>query len=324
MVDVPVSGALSYVQYGIEESAYGTEASTINSAFGNGLTITPTRRNNIVQVYGLGSRDAQKLIATKFEGALEVNFVLGNAHWFPAFLGASSSGAVGSAYDHTYTAANTIPSITVENGINLGTTDSVVKFLGCKINEFNITAAVGDIIRVRLLMPYKTESEGTTLDGTPATDAEEPLTFAHASIDLPSGSTLVNIQSIELNGINSTEGVWGLGSRLLQKLVEKDRRINFRINGTFEVASALLEKFYGAGTGPIATSITETATLVLTCTNGLTAADERTQVYTLTGIKLDEESLPQDPAAVTFENVTGYGRTLGMVETDATETTIFD
>jgi len=325
MVDTPVSGALSYIQYGKEETAYGTEAAAIATAFGNGASIETTRRNSLTRVMGLGSRNAQKLIEGKFEGTLEVNFTLGTTHWMAAVLGTvSKTGGGADAWNHTYVEANTIPSMTVEDGTDLGTTDSVVKYLGCKINECALGCNVGESVKVKLNMLYKTESEGVTLDGTPASDSEEPLIFAHGSLQLPSGTGFVNVQSVDLIISNNLTPIYGLGSRLLQKLVEGARHYTVRINKTFENASDTLEDFYGSGTGPSATTITETATLILIFTNGLLTTAEKSLTITITGLKADEHSQPKNPAEVLYENTVWFGRTASIVGVDNTETTVFD
>lgn len=323
ITDSPVTGALSYVQLR-KETTYGSDAAGTDMAFGHGVSTEPTRRNNIIPTRGLGSRNAEALVAGRFEGRLDVPFILSNNRWFAAVLGASGSAAAGAAYDHTYTEADTIPSMTVEEGTNLGTTDHVAKFLGCKVNELTLRCNVGERVDVTMSMIYKTETEGSSLDGTPAAEAEAPMFFAQGSLDLPSGSTLARVQSIDLRINNNLIPSYGLGSRLLGALTEGNRDYTFTINKTFEVASDMLEKFYGGVTGPSSTTIAETATLVLTFTNGLAAGDERTLVITLTGVKLDEDTLPKTTGEVTLENVTGIGRTMGAVGTDATATSIFD
>jgi hypothetical protein len=241
-----------------------------------------------------------------------------------AAFGASSSAAAGSAYDHTYAEATAMPSFTVEEGTNLTTTDHVSKFLGCKIGRMTLRCAVGEPARVVLEMPYKTETEGSTLDGTPSTEAEDPLIFSHGSLQLPSGSTFAVVKSVDFVLDNNLIRSYGLGSRLMQALVEGERQYTVTIRKAFLVASDILEKFYGSATGPSATDIAETATLVLTFTNGQAGALERTLVITGTGVKFDEETLPKNPKEEMIEDATCWIRTCGAVGTDATQTTIFD
>lgn len=323
MTDYPVTGALSYAELR-KETTYGSDAGGTDMAFGLELTMEPSRRNNLIRSVGLGSRNAQALVPGTFEGTLTANFILANTRWFGALLGASSSAAAGSAYDHTYAEATAMPSFTVEEGTNLTTTDHVSEFLGCKINTATFRCAEGEPVRVTLDVPYKTELESTTLDGSPASEAEDPLHFAHGSLELPSGSTMAIVKSVDFTVNNNLIRSYGLGSRLLQALVEGERQYTVNIRKAFVVASDILEKFYGGVTGPSATDIAETATLVLTFTNGLSAGDERTLVITLTGIKFDEESLPKNVKEETIENATCWARSCGAVGTDATSTTIFD
>jgi hypothetical protein len=324
MVDSPVGGQSSYGQYGKEAVAYGTEAASIASAFGNGLSIETTRRNGINRVVGLGSRNAQKLIEGTYELTVNTNFILGTSHWMAAVLGSvADTGGGGDAYNHTYSEANTLPSVTIEDGTDLGTTDSVVKYLGCKVNECTISCNVGEPVNVKLEWFAKTETEGSTLDASVASDSEEPLIFAHGSLQLPSGTTFVNVQSVDLTISNNLDRRYGLGSRLLQKLIEGERHYTVRINKTFENSTDMLEDFYGGVAGPSATTIAETATLILIYTNGLATTLERSLTVTITGLKSDEHSQNKKTGEVLLENSTWFGRTAAIIGVDMTATTPF-
>lgn len=322
MADYPVTGAQSYVQYGIEDSAYGTAAGTRNSSFGYVDDISSTSKNSLIKQRAIGSRNAQKLIAGKYEGEVTITGTLGNGHWLAAFFGSSSS-TPGTPDVHTFTESNTLPSITIEDGTDLGTTDSIRLYLGCVLNEVTLTVSEGEPVRFRAMFFYKTETEGTSLDGSPAADSIEPMNFSQGTVDLPNSSTLTRVPRIEIKMTNGNIRQYAIGSRFLSRVVPGARSYDFTLEKTFENASDLLEKFYGGGTAPVAIPA-ETATLVLNITNGEAGDDERHVAVTLTGVKLDNYPATRKPGEVQIERVTGTARSGGAVVDDNLPSTIFD
>lgn len=294
---------ISWLKFGWEDVAFGTESTGIDKSFGNGARVSSfSRRNNEEKIYGLGARNAQKLVSKKFEGACEIEFPLSTPWFLYAVMGTVSSDATSSPETHTFTEANTIPSFSVENNIYTDT-KSVATLLGCKVNTCIISAAVGELARVRLGVIYADETHDSTTSAQVTTLAtiDDVFTFAQGSLELPNGTTIAEVQSIELTINNGAEVLWGLGSRLGQKCPVKSRDYSARVNLAFEASATLLEKLYGASTGPIAAPA-ETATLELTFTNGLTGTNTRSIVFLFTGVKVDEHNLPQDPTSVIMED----------------------
>jgi hypothetical protein len=322
MVQYVVSGYASYVNYGYE-ATYGT-AVTGTRAFGMGNKITHTRRNNMERVYGLGSRNAQANVAKKFEGTASVEFVMNNGSFFRGVLGGNADGGgAGPTYTHTYSEANTIPSFSIVTGSELGGNDEVTVLVSAKALTTTLTAAVNEVVRVRMECPYKTETLATTPVGSQVVAspyADDPFTFAQGTLELPSGSTIGNVQSFELTINNSLEGVWGLGSRIKTAEVEKVREYNIRMTVAFSDTTVLLSKFFGQATGPLtATNVGTTATLVLTFTNAGATSALRSLVITLANVYLDEECLPKDVNEVLKEDVTGWALSgTSVVWTNAT------
>lgn len=298
IADIPITGAQVYHQFGWE-STFGSEATTIDKVFGLDTRITPNSRNNLIRIRGLNSRNVQKMIAGQYEGELTINFTFTNAYWLKAVLGSVSDG--GSApYTHTFSEADTIPSMTVEVGLDLGTTDCVRKFLGVKINRMTMTCSVNEPVKVNLECFYKKEAPfGTSLDGSPASVSEDPLSFHHAKLEYPNGTTIANVQSIEVNIENGLIRTYGLNSRSVNSLLEGPRSYSGRITHTFEDYTDFLED---VGTGHNDT-VTEKATLELTISNGESGSDERSLVLLLGDIKLDTESLPINPNEQVNEDI---------------------
>jgi len=163
-----------YVAFGYE-STEGSAAATRNMVFGRNVRFTPNQTNNYLDNYDLNSQDVQNLVPLQFGGTFDVTFRLADPWWLKAITGTLNTTGAG-PYTHTYTMNNTQPSMTIEDGTDIDT-DQVMLYLGCKANTATLTVPVNSPAEVTLSGTYINMSKGTTLDGTPAAAAEDPLTF---------------------------------------------------------------------------------------------------------------------------------------------------
>ncbi len=230
-----------------------------------------------------------------------MEFILANPWWIRAVLG-SAPNTTGSASDftHTFSEADTIPSLSVENEITSDTA-SVAALLGCKVSTCTISAAVGELARVKLDMMYADEDEDSSAAGNVA-ETFDVFSMAEASLEFPNGSTISDIQNVEVTINNNPEMVYGLGSRVGQQLPVKNRSYSARITRPFEDSATFLEAFYGSATGPNAT-VAATATLELIFTNGLSTTNERSITFLFGETKIDEHNMPQDSTALIMEDL---------------------
>jgi len=297
----------SYLDYGFE-TTYGSSASSKTRVFGSGQKISVTRRNNMEKIYGVGSRNAQANVAKKFEGTASIDFNLTNATWLRALLGAvTDGGGAGPSYTHTYAEANTIPSFTIATGTELGTNDEVTELLGCVIGSANISARVGEVVKVRLECPYKTETLATSGIGSQSTESYTTFTFAQGLVEWSaSGGTIGTVQSIELTIGNDIEGLWGVGSRTKQKDVPKKREYGIRMSVAFRDVTELLTKFFGDTAGPASGNPASQANIVLTFDTAGTGASSDKIVVTIPSVYFDEDTLPKSVDEVLKEDVTGW------------------
>lgn len=309
---------ISFVNYGWE-TTFGTVSTQLNKTFGQGTRLSSlTRRNNVESVFGLGSRNATKLVPKNFEGIATVEFALSNPWFFRAVMGTVSSTGTAPA-THTFAEANTIPSISIENNI---TTDTVAKahLLGAKVNSCTINAAVNEIARVRLDVVYSDEAFSTSA-GTYVAPSFEVFTFAHGTFELPNGTTIAEVQSAEVVITNNAQMVYGAGDRRGQQCVVKNREYSARVSVAFEDATKALHLLYGASTGPTTNTVpAESSDLELTFTNSLTQANKRAITMTFTGAHIDEHNLPQDPTALIIEDLAIKMRSLSVKAENGTQT----
>lgn len=274
--------------------------------FGHGVEVTVSRNNNAERIYGVGARNATATVNKQYAGSLTVNGVLSNAYWLLGVLGTNTDGGGVGAYTHTYTEANILPSFTTKTSFELGTTDFVSALIGCVVNQCTISAAINEALKFSLECSYRYENLSTTAVANNP-DVEPIFTFAHGSIELPDGTDIAAIQSFELTIAENAEPIYGVGSRFMTGVAAKNREYNFSCTAAFNDYTALLTRFMNgtaSATAPSDGSGTEIATLELTFTND----DGDILDINLTGVQLNEETLPQSPNEVVKEDVSGWAR----------------
>jgi hypothetical protein len=300
----PTSGPLSYLNWGFE-STYGT-AVTAGRTFGHGNKGNISAKNNMERIYGLGNRNATAEVAKKFEISGGAEFMLSHGTFFRAVLGSVADAGAG-PYTHTYSEANTVPSMTIIAGAEMGTNDMIYAITGVKINTCTLTAAVGEVAKVKLDWLGKSVSVTTSSIGSQVAPTEDVFTFAHGSLNF-GGSTIANVQNFELTINNSLELVWGLGDRTATAGVEKSREYNIKATYVLSDVTTFMTTFLGDSSSPYVPQsiVPTTASLVLTFTNSAATTSLRSIVITLANIYLDEDSFSLDPAELVKEDVTGH------------------
>jgi len=308
-----ISGADTVGLYAYENPTAWDNAAASHQAsdetyvpFGQGVDISISRNNNAERIVGVGARNATATVNKQYSGTATINGALTNAWWLLGVLGANTNGGSVGAYTHTYTEANRLPSFTLKSAFELGTTDAQSIMVGCRIDTFTMTAAVNEALRFSIEAPYRYETLGTTAS-TNIADTEPVFTFAHGSIELPDGTLIAAVQTVDLTINNNLESVYGVGSRFLTDNVAKNREYNFNITAAFKDHTTLLTRFLNgtnSATAPTTGSGTEIATMELTFTND----DGDILDFNLTGVHLNEETLPQNVNEVIKENVTGWAR----------------
>lgn len=303
MAQTPTGGWGNYVNWGFE-SSFGAGAVSART-FGQGVKLSIDRSNNLERIYSVGSRNASATVAKKYEGSATAEFILSNATFLRAVLGAVADAGAG-PYTHTYTEANTLPSFAIDTGAELGTTDEVVELKGCIVKTCMISAVVDEVVRVKLDLLYNNETLATSGIGSQVAETFEPFMFAQGFLEIPDGTTLAYIQNFELTIDNSVEFIWGLGSRFATAQVAKQRAYNFRMTVVASDPQIYLQTFYGASGGPHTSTPAAKATLVLNFTNGLTSTNERSIIMTFANAYYETHGQVKDINEVYKEEVVGH------------------
>jgi hypothetical protein len=298
------------------ETGYATAGSPINKVFGQGQRITTTTRNNTEKVFGLGNRNAATMVAKKFEGTLSIESVLANGWWIRGMLGSPATavwtGSPMQWWTYTFLENTTIPSFTVENGVDMDT-DVARTLKGAVMSNVTISAAVNELVKLRFECPYSNETKGTTLiaAGTQPTDGNEPFAFQNGTISI-AGSTMAEIQNVELNVNNNAEPTWGCGSRWATNAPAKNREYGLRMTATFKDVTEFLNRTTGGAGSPAMNPADET-TAFLKFDNGGSGTAQRIIQINLGSVFFDEHTLPQDATETMKEDVVAFATYCGSV-----------
>ncbi len=279
------TGALGYVKYGYETTfGGGTPAPARSFGIGTKLS-TSEKRNNIKPIYGLGAGDAAAIVDGIYEGRLSLDFEVSNMWFLPAIMGMKAGSATGADDPYTWSPSwtNALPSMVIENGLELGATDYVQTFKGVVAESLNLTGEVGNNpIHAKLDCVYQTEAFSTTA-GTVGTDTQSAVfNFAQSKLEMPAATNIGNVERFSLTIKRNPKLIYGLGSRLATTSVAGIREYDVEFNALVADGSLLKQFFDGStGTSPATGSITEIASLLIGFSNdGWSAAAKGSKRFT--------------------------------------------
>jgi len=295
-----------------------TESDETYVAFGHGVNVGVNRSNNAQRIYGTGSRDPDSSVNLQYSGTVTIGGTMNNVYWLLGALGANVDGGSGPAsYTHTYTPADNLPTFTCKRSLDFNIQNTEV-FQGCVTGSATFSMSVNEPVTFSLECPFR-YSKITTGTQTIATDTQAPFTFAGGTIELPTGTTIAAVQSMEFVINNTAEMVHETGSRFARAFTAKNREYNIRFSAAIKDLT-LLKQFYNGTTGTEpddGTGLGQVASMKLNFEN----YDGHTVVVTLSGINLNEDSLPTGANETVTEDITGWANSLtNVVYTNATET----
>jgi len=302
-----ITGSNAYVQYGYE-STYGGGA-TRTKLFGCEQKLTGlTYKNNQIPIKELYTTEIKAFAYGKVEGAATLEWILSNP-WFFNFIFSTPETVTGTpnthqwssdpdwvgsgAYDNTgirnYTTAQ------LEIGLDMSTNE-VRNAKGVISPSFTMRTTVNDTVKISMPLIWSIEDAlGTTLDSTVAADdIGFPYTFVHATLEIPNGTVIAELQDFEITFAPDGEQIWGIGSKNATATSGK-KVIN--ITGRFKNA-----KVNSAALALVVARL-EVATLEITLTNGLTGANKKEILILGTGVGVSENTADIAPGEIIFENL---------------------
>jgi len=305
-----ITGAQQYALYKYESAFKGEVAGTFKNLGHEFKLDSYTGKNNVAKLWGLNSNEPPAQVAGKFEGSFSGSFKLSDPWIFRALTGNAATTSGAGPYTHTFlntdatpTFSNTIPSMAFSIGNDLAT-DMVLVAGGTVLKSLTMDMKVGEPIDCKAEFDFATETKGTTLD-TFVAPTDAPFTFAYATLEFPTATTITNaIQSLTLTITRNPELIWGLGSRAAADYVTKKAEYEIKANWTLS-ASTMREYMYGTtGLTTPAAVMTEAAGLKITLDNGLATTANRKLVLEFEGALMNEHAISGSVEDKTTEDMT--------------------
>lgn len=240
--------------------------------------------NNAVRVFNPSSREAANIIEQEFEGSWAVEFTLTNPWWLQELIENSPATSGASApYTHTYS-GDTPSSARIYTYDEAN--DVERELLGCVCVSGSISADVGGNVTVTLEGAYADEES----DSSPSSPVSQPttdyraMTFAKATIERPSGTTLSLIQSASLQIQNNTDLIRELGSRFAVDYSPKVRAASIDYTDIKEDDDEK-QRMYGSSTAQSPQSdVDNTTTIDFVFDNGESGSDKNALTISLTTV----------------------------------------
>lgn len=321
-MSIPVAGQLSALA-GVDsyclkgkESTYGTKANSIATHFGIVQRVSPTSRNNLIQVRGFkgsttGGRQMIKTRGGNFECGISVEFQPQTWAWLEDVMGTvSGSGTVGSPY--VYIKANTLPSYSIAANVELGSTDQDLIFLGSSVSTCSIKATYGEAASVTIEYLSASVEKENTLQSEVALSSLDIFIFSGVTFEYPDGTTVDHpTESIEITINNNTEIRKGLGSRLGKKAIAK--QLEYTIKVTLDKEDdTFVDDFLGGSGDDLTPALnpTRVATIGIKFSNSATHSAD----FVFTGVTIDEPGGEQTYSEVIQEDISFISESLTVTE----------
>jgi hypothetical protein len=303
------TGAFGYLLYGWESTFKGG-ATTRDKVFGRGQRVTGvTTRNNLENIYEIGSRVVSKGIFKQLEGSLGLEWILANPWFFKAVMGKVTTTGSVAPYTHTFEKDKSFVSMDVELGFAGETANVLRRLKGAVFNSLTLTGTVGDAIKCRGDILYFDESVTAGTLGTASVDTFDPFIWSQATLKIPAGgNALAEVQSFEITIANNALPIFGLGDYKAGNVAPQALDITGRLSITMK-DKTFLDYLR-----------TEVADCEFKITNGLTGASERSITFNGTGVLFGESSSTMEPNALVLEDLPITIRDATIVAVNATST----
>ena len=220
-------------------------------------------------------------------------------------------------YIHVYKEMNLIPSIQIQNSIDLATPQQWL-LKGCINTNMTISAAINEPVSVKMDYSFMDEVRSATAFTPQTAETYDVFSFAHGELSVPGGTALANVQSIEISLSQNSETIYGLGSRVGTSGLGKNREYSVSASMFFLDPANLMNYMYDGSNTGITPGFMADTTLKLVFDNGQSGSDNRTVQVEFGKVKIDTETLNQAVDAAVMEDIT-FKVTSGQIiaKTDA-------
>lgn len=180
-------------------------------------------------MYASGSRQVQELVAAKSEITWDIEVSFQNGRLFEYALGAVGHALTSLDTKHTFTIANSLPSMTIESSFNT-TSDNVFIYDGSKVNSLTVALGTNEVIKLSASGMSQGSSTATGAASAAVISSLAVLHFKHSTLKTgtaDSESSVGLLQTFNLNIENNIELVDASGTFTTQEMVEANLRFAF-------------------------------------------------------------------------------------------------
>lgn len=261
-----------------KESTWGMPVA-VTKDIGLVQKVTLNNAREVIESHGAGSRNTIAVGAGTFDLSGSIDFQVQHGRWMEYMLygGTTNHALTSTDTTHTMVFANRLPSFTMEVGGNDGTGDLVHTLNGCIFHSPKLSLDLNGVLSVSSDFIAKNIIDTTTATA-PVINTGGPLTGIQCT--LSSGTTIAQLQSLELNFSSSATKSFGIGSALPAAGANHILKTSISGNLTHNVATEL-EKLLGSTT---ASATAPTAlTYTLAGNNGVTLGSGRKEISIVIG-----------------------------------------
>lgn len=276
-----------------QETTFGTQATTIDKVFGYDTKVSLSAKKNQKKFKDLGKRTYVKAKELKFDGSIDIDFVLANELIWPYIFGDGDGTAL---TPYIFDALGDVISMT---GLANDRKENKKRhILGMAFSDFSMSLAVNEEVKCKMSGLYKTigaESAAVTRASLSIDGLDDPFTAEHADVQISSTSNYYGLlQKAELKIGNDLKFFWELGDLTAVTSKHKDA-----IGGiTMAVKKSDTSTLQGVEVIKPTVSTAENITVVVTLNDGT-----RTITMTLTGTYIDEFTTGLEAAEDVDENL---------------------
>lgn len=293
------TGSNVFAMYKLEGATYKTTSETNWKNFGHNLKITNLEIDNAVaKQYGIGNYDAASQVGLAFSGKIGLEFILGDPWMFSALTGNISVDAGATPYTHTFlntaatpAALSAMKSMTIDLSYAFSTA-SHHTLKGCVIDSLTMKLAVDEPVVCNLEMSFADAAWTEAAATTRVNPTDAPYTFAYASVEFPTSTTLNNVQSCDLTISRNPEIRRGLGSRTGAFFITKQSDYDIKLNLPFDVKTLMAYAFGSSSSSSPTTIMTETSDMRILLDNGAATTASRKLDMNFTGVLVAKNSTP--------------------------------
>ena len=192
-------------------------------------------------------------------------------------------------------------------------TDVLRNLKGSIFQSLNIKSSIGETVQASTDFIYgKADTITTSLVTPTADDVSFPYTFAHATLDLPDGTEVAEVQDFDITFNTNAELLYEQGDANAVGAFRKLFEMTCKLNASF-IDKTQLQRVIDR---------TELATLTVEFTNGLSGTSEKTIKIEFAGVGISEHSLSIAPTEPIFEDLTFQMRNVKVTANNSVNKTV--